>query len=94
MVKNIDDIAYWMAGKTGIAFVNISANTGVLLIRFRVLVAGGTGELAIVARHIVTVEALVPFAIMSAAVNGEILFVVVVSRWFPGGFRVTFQAVG
>ena len=64
------------------------------VIGFGVGMTGQTGKICVVGGIGVAICALVPFAFVFAAVNGEMLVVVVESRRYPGVFAVTIGAVG
>lgn len=93
MVENIVRIARWVAGEASVAFIDVAADASMLIVRFRVGVAGRAGELPVVAGHVVAVRAGVPLALVRPTVNREMLCIVVESGGRPSAFRVAFRAV-
>ena len=76
VVKNIVGTPGGMAGQTGRAVVRIAVHPVVLIIRFRVRVTGSTGKLRIVRRICMAFLTLIPHALVFAAVNREIIGIV------------------
>lgn len=93
MIKGIIGITSRMAGKTGCTIIVVSRNTIVLIIRFRIHMAGGAGKLGIVGRVDMAVCTLIPFALVLAAVDREILSVVIKGGRLPGGLRMAGDAI-
>ena len=85
MVKSIVGIPGRVAGETGRAVISITADAIVLIIGFRIGMAGSTGDYGIIGRIGMTIHTGIPFAIMRPAVNREILGIVVEIGRFPGG---------
>ena len=83
VIEGVVGITGGVAGKTGRAVVGIPRHTHVVIIRFRIHVAGGTSKLGIVGRVGMTVDALVPFAQVFSTVNGEVLTIMVKGGRFP-----------
>jgi len=88
VVENQIRIPRGVAGQTGRAVVAVPIHTVVLIIRFRVGVAIGTGEHGIIRRRRMAIDALAPFSLVFATVNREILPVVVKSGRYPRIFIV------
>lgn len=84
-----------VAGKTGIAFINIAADTLMLLIRIGlvVLMAVDTTEQCVIRRICVTFRTVHPFALMRAAVNREIQSVMIKGGGLPGRFAMAGFAI-
>lgn len=88
VVKNIIRIARRMAGETGSAVVIIPWHPVVLIVRFRVSMAGGAGKFRVIRWVRVAIHAGIPLAIVLSTVNRKILYIVVKSGGYPRSFRV------
>lgn len=78
-----------MTGKAGCTLINIPAHAIVLVVGFRIRMAGRAGKFRIVCRVRMAIHALAPLPVMFPTVNGEILAIMVKSRGRPGRLRVT-----
>ena len=79
VVKNHVCIAGWVTGKAGRAVENVSADSFVLVVRFRIGVAGRAGENGIIRQVGVAICAGIPLPVVLAAVNREMHPIVVES---------------
>ena len=93
VIKSIRRAARRVTRQAGRAVVTKTVYAVVLVGRFRIRMAGRTGEFRIIRRIGMAVRALVPLSFVFAAVNGEIHPVVVESGRRPGRFAVTGGAV-
>lgn len=93
MIKGFGCIPSRMAGKTGWAIIGVPGYTIVLIVRFRVHMASGAGKLHIVSRVHMAVYTLIPFALMLATVDREVLPIMIKGGWLPGGLRVASDAI-
>lgn len=93
MVKGIVCIASRVAGKTGGAVIGVSGYTHVVIVRFRIHMTGGTGKLHVVGRVNMTVHTFIPFALVLATVDWEVLHVMIKRGWLPGGLSVASDAI-
>ena len=66
-----------MTLKTGIAFIDITAYTFMLLIGFDLFVTGNTGKYRIIARIYVAIGTRTPFIFMTTTEDREVLAVMV-----------------
>lgn len=89
VVKTIRCASGWVTGQTSRTVVRIPVYPVVAIVRFRVGVAGGTGEFSVVRRVGVAIHTGIPFAVVLSAVNREVLRIVVKSGGCPGTFRMT-----
>ena len=84
VVETAVRIASRVAGEAGCVFIGITAHAIVRTVRFGVFMASGAGEKRVIRSIRMAVQALVPSAFMCAAVNREILPVVLRKiRWRP-----------
>ena len=88
VVENIVPIPGGVAGQTCIALVNIPSDTCMRIVGLRICVTAGTGEQRIISRVGMAVETLAPFPLVSAAVDGEMLSIVVKSGGNPAAFSM------
>ena len=79
VIENIVGITRGVTSQTGRALVNIPPHSIVLVIRFGIGVATGTGYLSVIIQAGMAIHALIPLTGMGATVYGEILGVVVKS---------------
>ncbi len=93
VIKCITCVPGGVAGEASGAVVYISVNPVVLIICFRVGMAGRAGELRKVGRVGMAIEALIPFSLMFTTVNWEILTIVVKGGGHPSRFAVATGAV-
>ncbi len=93
MIKGIVGIPGGVAGKAGRTVVSVSGHTHVVIVRFRIHMTGGTGELGIVGRIQMAIRAIIPFALVFATVNREVGHVVIKGGRLPGGFSVAGDAI-
>ena len=84
VVKGIIGVAGRMAGEAGITVVVVTRYADMVIIRFGIGMASRAGEFGIIGRVGMTVRTLVPLTQMLAAVNGEILSVMVECGRRPG----------
>lgn len=93
MIKGIIGITGRMAGKTGGAVIRVSGYTHVVIVRFRIHMAGGAGKLGIVGRVGMAVYTLIPFALVLATVDRKVFHVMIKRGWLPGGLGVAGNAI-
>ena len=93
MIERIVRAAGGVTGQTGVTVVQISADAVVLVICFGVDMAIGTRHLRIIGRVGMAIDTLIPFAVVGAAVDGEILPVVVEIGRRPTGFIMATCAI-
>ena len=96
VVEDVVGIAGGVAGEAGGAFIDVSVDAVVFVVGLGVGVAGcrGTGDFGVIVHIGMTIHALVPFTVVSATVNGEVLPVVVEGDFGPIGRFVAGGAVG
>lgn len=93
VVKRPRSITCRVASQAGRAVVGISADAIVLVIGLRVGMAGGTGKFSVIGRVGMALGTLIPLPLVLAAVNGEILPVVVKGRRRPGRFGMATRTI-
>lgn len=76
VVKRCVRIPRWVAGQTGRAIINIPVHARMLVIRFRVRMAGRAGELPKIRRVLMAFNTLRPLVFMFPRINWEKLAVV------------------
>lgn len=81
VIKGIISISCGVTGQTGSAVIGVSRNTIVVIIGFRIHVAGDAGKLCIVGRIGMTVDTGIPFAFVFATVDGEIRAIMIEGGW-------------
>ena len=86
MVENIACAPSWVAGKTSITLINITAHSCMLVICFGIRMAGRAGIFCIVGWIRMAISALTPFTVVCATVNGKILRIMVKCSRRPGCF--------
>lgn len=89
VIKHIICTARGMTGQARGAVVGVAGHAIVVIVRFRIHVAGDTGKLGIVCRVGMTIDAGSPFALMFATENGEVLSVMIEGGRDPARFAVT-----
>ena len=94
VVEDIGRVAGRMAGQAGRIVIHISGHADMLVIGLRIGMAIGTRHLRIIGRVGMAVRTLAPFAVVGAAVNGEILSVMIKGGGIPIGFHMTACAIG
>ena len=93
VIEDIICTACRMTGQARGAVVGITGNAIVIIVGFRIHVAGDAGEFRIVCRIGMAIDTGAPFAIVLAAENGEVLPVVIEGGRDPAGFTMTGSAV-
>lgn len=93
VIKRPICIAFRMAGQACGCVIDIATDPVVLVVRFRVNMAIGTGDDRPHAWRGMTICTLGPYAIMFSAIDWKILFVVVEACRDPTVFVVTIPAV-
>lgn len=93
VVESIVGIPGRMTGKTRRAVVRVPRHSVVIIIRFRIYVAGGAGEFGIIGRIGVAVHTLVPFTQVLPTVDGKVLAIMVKRRRCPRRFRMAGYAI-
>ena len=93
VVKNDIGVTSGMASQTGIAVVNVSPYANVLVVGFRVGMAGDAGEFGIIGWVRMAIGASAPLPVVFPTVNGEILDIMVKCRRCPHRLRVAARAV-
>lgn len=93
MIKRIIGITGRMAGKTGRAIVGVPGDTIVLIVRFRIHMAGCTGKLHVVSRIGVAIHALIPFTQVFSAVDREVVHIMIKRSRLPSVLRVASDAI-
>ena len=88
VVENIVPVPGGVAGQTSIALVNIPSDTCMRIVGLGICMTASTGEHSIIPRVSMAVETLAPFPLVSAAVDGEMLSIVVKSGGNPAAFSV------
>lgn len=78
-----------VTGQTGIILIKVADHALVFFIGFRIHVAIDASHLCIIGWIAVTIDTLVPFSFMLAAVDREIPAIVIKSGGHPGGLTVT-----
>ncbi len=89
VIEGIVCIPGGVAGQTGGAIIGVSGHAIVIIIRLRVHVAGDAGKLSIIGRIGMAVQAGIPFPLVLATVNGEVLHVMIEGGRDPARFTVT-----
>ena len=89
MIKRTRGVACRVTGKTGRAVVCISVDSIVLVIRLRVGMTSRAGKLRKVRRIRMAIGTLIPFALVLAAIDREMLPVVVKGSGRPCRFTMT-----
>lgn len=82
-----------VTSKTSITIVLIPPDSRVLVVRFRVGMAGRARKLRKIVRVVVALRTLAPFAVVRPRVNREILRIVVKIRRYPSRLRVAGRTV-
>ena len=77
MIEGTSSVACRVAGKTGRAVVRISVYANVLIVRFRVLMAGYAGKFCEIRRIGMAIGTLIPFTFVRAAVYREVRRIVI-----------------
>lgn len=93
VVKSIVAAAGRVTSQTSRVVVSISVDAIVLIVRFRIRMAGRTAEFHKIARVGMAIYTSVPFAIVRTTVNGEVLVVVVQRGRRPGIFAVAGRTI-
>ena len=73
IIRTTSRVAY----QTGGTVVRITGYAIVHIVRFRIHVAGGAGEFGVIGRIGVAVDACIPFALVLAAEDGEVLTIMI-----------------
>ncbi len=96
MVKIIICTARRMTSQTCGTIVSITIYTNMLIIGFRIGVAGYTSEFCIIRRIGVAINTLAPFPVMCSAVNGEIISIMIhiICRCPAGISGMAFRTTG
>ena len=84
VVKIIIGATGWVTSQASLTVIGIAVDSGVIIVCLRVGMAGNTSEFCVIRWVGMTIRASAPFAIVFAAVNREILRVVVESGGRPG----------
>jgi hypothetical protein len=82
-----------MAGQTGNVLISISHDALVLLIGFRVQMAGNASKLSIIGRIPMTFQALVPDSFVLASIHRKVHTIVIKGRRCPGFLAVAFGTI-
>ena len=94
MVKHIISVARRVAGKAGIALIYIPSYPIVLIVRFRIGMAGGAGKFSVIRGVRMAVRTLAPLTVMCPTVYREIQAIVIKGGRNPGIFTMTGVAIG
>lgn len=89
MIKCHIRVAHRMTGKARLAVVSISVDPQVCIVSLGICMAGHTGEVSVVGRIGVALNALAPLTFMVPAVDGEVLSVVIEGGRYPVCLIVT-----
>lgn len=89
MVKTIRCTAGGVASQAGQTVVAITVDAIVLVVGFRVGMAGSACKFGVIRGVGVAIGAGAPFAVVFPAVYREILCIMIKSRGRPGAFRMT-----
>ena len=93
VIEGVVRIPCRVAGKTGRAVVGIPRYTHVVIIRFRIHVAGGTGKLHVVSWIGVAIHALIPFTQVFSTVDREVVHIMIKRSRLPSVLRVASDAI-
>ena len=72
VIKSGIAVAGWVTSQASRTVVRIAIDTGVLIVGFRVEVAGDAGKFRIIGRVGMAIDTLIPLSLVGAAVNREI----------------------
>ena len=89
VIEHVIRTAGRVAGQAGGAVVGIPRHAIVFIVRLRVGMAGGAGELGVIRRIGMTIHTSIPLSIMFATEDREVLPVVIKGGGHPTGFAVT-----
>lgn len=94
VVKDIGRVSRWVTGQTSRALIDIPPDAVVIVIGFRVGMAGSAGKFCVIARICMTIHTSTPLPVVCTAVNREVLPVMVKGGRHPGRFGMAPCTIG